>query len=369
MTQQETQSAISFDDLRSLAVERGPCITAGIAIPNPLQLHARIQNTIRGIEKRLKDLGGNSEDESELVEPIKTFARAIEAERQWSVGLVLYRSPDLFRHFLLRDAIEDFVTVSLRFQIRPLVSLMSREQTFYVLCLSEKHTRLFLYTYQCRQELDLRRLAPQTLQVWMNTRTPDHVLDNRSAGGPSLGKMKGVMFGTSTDRERHDEYLRHFFKEIDEGVRRIVESQTGTRTPPMILVGVEEEVALYRRVNSYPHLAERAVVGSAEGFEPNELHERVMDIGREMQPPLLQKALNQVKEAFGTQRAVFEAGEIVQRAEEGRVADLLLREDEGPRDDLLNLAALKTIQHRGHAFAVKKSLLPDGTDVVALLRY
>lgn len=76
MTQQETQSAISFDDLRSLAVERGPCITAGIAIPNPLHLHARIQNTIRGIEKRLKHLGGNSEDESELVEPIKTFASA-----------------------------------------------------------------------------------------------------------------------------------------------------------------------------------------------------------------------------------------------------------------------------------------------------
>lgn len=154
------------------------------------------------------------------------------------------------------------------------------------------------------------------------------------------------MFGTSTDRARHDEYLRHFFKEIDEGVRRILDSQTGTRTPPMILVGVEEEVALYRNVNSYPQLAERAVVGSAEGFDPNELHERVMISAGKMQPPLLQKALNQVKEAFGTQRAVFEVEEIVQRAEEGRVADLLLRDDEGPRDDLVNLAALKTIQHR-----------------------
>ncbi len=369
MTQQEMQNAISFDDLRFLAVARAPCISAGIAIPNPLQLHARLQNTIRGIEKRLKDLGGNSEDQSELVEPIKTFASAIEGERDWSVGLVLYRSPGLFRHFLLRDAIEDFVTVSLRFQIRPLVSLMSREQEFYVLCLSEKHTRLFLYTYQCRQELHLRRLAPQSLQAWMNTRTPDHVLDNRSAGGPSLGKMKGVMFGTSTDRERHDEYLRHFFKEVDEGVRRILDGQTGSRTPAMILAGVDEEVALYRRVNSYPRLAERAVAGSPDGFEPNELHERVMDIGREIQPPLLQKALDQVKEVFGTKRAVFEAEEIVQRAEEGRVADLLLSEDEGPRDDLVNLAALKTIQHRGHAFAVKKSMLPDGTDVVALLRY
>ena len=94
---------------------------------------------------------------------------------------------------------------------------MSREQKFYVLSLSQKHTRLLLYAYQSRQELQLRRLAPQSLQAWMNSRLPDHVLDNWSAGGPSLGKMKGVVFGSSSDRELPEEYLRHFFKEVDKG--------------------------------------------------------------------------------------------------------------------------------------------------------
>ena len=47
----------------------------------------------------------------------------------------------------------------------------------------------------------------------MSSRIPDHVLDNWSAGGPSVGRMKGVVFGTSSDRERHEEYLRHFFKD------------------------------------------------------------------------------------------------------------------------------------------------------------
>jgi Bacterial archaeo-eukaryotic release factor family 3 len=365
MTPREALEVVSFDDLRSLAAARAPCITAGIAIPDPLQLHARIQNLIRGIERHLKDAGVNSEEEFTLVQPIRTLANAIEEEHDWSIGLTLYRSPDLFRYFWLRDTIKDFVAVSQTFQIRPLLSLVSKEQKFYVLALSQKHTRLVTYTYQSRQDLQLRRLAPQSLRTWMNTRVPDHVLDNRSAGGSSVGKMKGVLFGTNTDRERHEEYLKHVFKEIDKGVHHILLGHTA----PLILAGVKEEVAVYRHVNSYPRLIEQAVLGSPDALEPTELHDRAMEIAREIPPPPLQKALDQLKEVFGTKLALSNIDEIVQRADEGRVADLLLGEESGPRADLLNLAALKTLQHRGQAFTVKKSMLPPETEAVAILRY
>jgi hypothetical protein len=365
MTPREALEVVSVDDLRSLAAARAPCITAGIAIPDPLQFHARIQNLIRGIERHLKDAGVNSEEEFTLVQPIRTLANAIEEEHDWSIGLILYRSPDLFRHFWLRETIEDFVAVSQTFQIRPLLSAVSREQKFYVLCLSQKHTRLLLYTYQSRQELQLRRLAPQSLQAWMNSRIPDHVLDNWSAGGPSVGKMKGVVFGTNSDRERHEEYLRHFFKEVDKGVNRILEGRAG----PLILAGVEEEVAVYRHVNSYPRLIEQAVLGSPDALEPSDLRDRAMEIAREIPPPPLQKALDQLKEVFGTKLALSNMDEIVQRADEGRVADLLLCDDQGPQEDLLNLAAVRTIQHRGQVFAVEKSILPPETYAVAILRY
>jgi len=365
MTRREALEVVSFDDLRSLAAARVPCITAGVAIPDPLQLHARIQNLIRGIERHLKDAGVNSEEEFTLVQPIRTLANAIEEEHDWSIGLILYRSPDLFRHFWLRDTIEDFVTVSQTFQIRPLLSVVSKEQKFYVLALSQKHTRLLMYPYQSQHELQLRRLAPQSLRAWTNTRVPDHVLDNWSAGGPSVGKMKGVVFGTNSDRERHEEYLRYFFKEIDKGVHHILLGQTA----PLILAGVEEEVAVYRHVNSYPRLIEQAVLGSPDAFEPNELHDRAMEIAREIAPPPLQKALDQLKDIFGTKLALSNIDEIVQRADEGRVADLLLGDESGPKADLLNLAALKTLQHRGQAFTVKKSALPPQTDALAILRY
>ena len=62
----------------------------------------------------------------------------------------------------------------------------------------------------------------------MNEREPDHVLDNWSA----------------------------------EGVQHTLLDQT----PPLIPPGVEEEVAVYRHVNSYLRLIEQAVLGSPSAW-------------------------------------------------------------------------------------------------------
>ena len=81
------------------------------------------------------------------------------------------------------------------------------------------------------------------------------------------------------------------------------------------------------------------------------------------------KGAGSVEGSFRDEARAVQMDEIVQRADEGRVADLLLGEESGPQADLSNLAALKTLQHRGQAFAVKKSMLPSETDAVAILRY
>ena len=160
----------------------------------------------------------------------------------------------------------------------------------------------------------------------MNSRIPDHVLDNRSAGGPSVGKMKGVLFGTNTDRERHEEYLKHFFKEIDKGVHHILPGRHCSADPGRCgrggcCLSPCEQLSSLDRTSCFQ--------GSPDAFEPNELHDRAMEIAREIPPPPLQKALDQLKEVFGTKLALSNMDEIVQRADEGRVADLLLGEESG----------------------------------------
>src|SRR5205823_9335108 len=91
---------------------------------------------------------------------------------------------------------------------------------------------------------------PSSLAHAIQTEKPDHVLNNRATSGPSTGAMKGVTFGTTTGREARDEYLLHFFADVDKAVNTVLKG----RSEPLIAAGVEHEIALYRGVNTYPHL-------------------------------------------------------------------------------------------------------------------
>jgi hypothetical protein len=250
---------------------------------------------------------------------------------------------------------------------------MSRDQQFYLLTLSRKHVRLFLCTWRTAKEIPIGALAPQSLEVWLNSRMPDHLLDNRASAGPSVGAMNGVMFGTSSDSDRHDEYLAHFFKKVDKGLHKVLSVQNF----PLLLAGVESEIAIYRQINTYPHLLEPAVHGSPDGLPNRDLHSRAVEAVKRTFSARLGTVLLDFKEVHDAKRVSFSIPEILKQAKEGRVADLLIREDaEYPgasdgdqNEDLLNLAAVQTLSHRGQAFELKASEMPHETDVAALLRF
>src|SRR5208337_1155633 len=105
-------------------------------------------------------------------------------------------------------------------------------------------------TRQSSRELPFPPGFAQSLDDFKQTRQPDHDLDNRSSAGPDIGGMKSVMFGTTTDREKKDDYLLHFFASIDNAVHAVLKDQT----TPLVVVAVESELALYRQVNTYRHL-------------------------------------------------------------------------------------------------------------------
>ena len=375
---------VSDEDLRVLAAAKSPCITVAFAVPDPLQTRTRLKNAVDSVEKGLKDTGIGDASAAFLTAPIRALAADIEEREEWSKSIVIFRSPDIFRYFAMRDLEHEFITVGERFQLRPLLGLLSRHQQFYLLALSLKHVRLFHCTHHSGEELDWRGLAPQSLQVRMNARQPDHVLDNRAAGGPSVGSMKGVVFGTDTDRERQDEYVMHFFNQVDKALEKILVD----KSIPLILAGVELEIALYRRVNTYPQLMDREIHGSPDGLPARELRERALKTVKEVFSAPLRKALDWFEQYRGTSRVASKLDEILKAASEGRVSDLILREDAAylgiwdacaqtilaPRDhsgqeDLLNRAALETVIRKGQAFAVKASEMPNRMDAFAVLRF
>ena len=135
-----------------------------------------------------------------------------------------------------------------------------------------------------------------------------------------MGGMKGVVSGTSTDRERQDEYLHHFFKEVDKGVIGHLRRDTG----PLVLAGVEYEIAIYRQVNSYKPTLEKAVNGSPDGMPDRTLHERAMEVVTSTFSEPLQKVMTDIRERVGTARSSTDPRTVVQAAFQGRVLDLVI---------------------------------------------
>ena len=210
--------------------------------------------------------------------------------------------------------------------------------------------------------------VPRNVREWMQIRQPDRVLQNRSAAGPGAGSMKGVSFGTNTDHERKGEYVSHSFKEVDEGVNNMLRNDTAK----LVLAGVENEVAIYRKVSKYPRVFEQTLHGSPDGLKEWELHKRAMDLLMHSPSTLLQKALANFARHGPDSRISSNRDHVINAAREGRVADLLFSdgaESPGAADDLLNAAALQTLLHGGRAFVLDEKEMPVAGDVAAVLRY
>jgi hypothetical protein len=374
-----SHEAVTFGDLQPLTTAVGPCITMSVPLPNPAEINVRLKNAIRGVQKQLAEFGTDDENAASLMAPLQEFATTAETNHVWGPSIILFRSPDLFQYYMLRGPVREQHTVADHFQVRPLLAAMTHEMRFHLLSLSRRHVRLFHCT-QFHAEQAAAHL-PQDFDVWLNTRQPDHVLDNRSSAGPSSGKTRGVLFGTSTDRDRDHAYVTHFLAAVEKAVAAHLRNHPA----PLVLAGVEYELAIYRRLNSYRRTLEQAIEGSPDGMTDQALHERAMQVVLQTPSEPLQQALEDIRTHAGTIRVATDAPTAIQAARLGRVQDFLIAEGAGNwgvwnagtpdvtsgsrQEDLLNAAAIQTLQHRGRAFVVKASEMPVAAEVAAFLRF
>jgi len=178
--------------------------------------------------------------------------------------------------------------------------------------------------------------------------------------------------------------LLHFYKEVDDGLNKLLRN----REAPVVLAGVDYELALYRRVSNYPRLAPDGAHGSPEGVPNAELRRRAEQAAEAFFAEPLEQALR-AYEKLGPERRSSDWREVVKAAYNGRVAHLFLTPDakemgffdrssqtveqhDPPRpgdEDLVNAAAVETLLHGGFVDILPPEKAPGGARVAALLRY
>ena len=367
------------EKLRELVAETGPCIT--IALPAGTG-GTQWKNAMGEIREELRRRNADVEG---LLGPVeKARAEHSSNGRGQQGGLVILRSPSVLQVRGMAP-VTPLVRVDDHFDLRVLLSLLHfTESSFYLLALSQNRTRILKCTRQGSEEIPYPAGFPTSLSEAMQTRKPDHTLDNRASGGPSMGGG-AVMFGTSTDGDDKDEYLAHFFADIDRAVAVALKGSSD----PLIPVGVEHEIALYRRANTYPHLVAAGVHGAPDGLHGGDMHRRAIELLDSLAADPKSEGLEDFDKRVGTGRASTQMQEIVTAAYAGRVSHFFFQENarysgvfdpvrarvkhtEDPLDspvDLVEAAAVQTLLQGGEVEMLPGAAMPNGVPVCALFRY
>lgn len=366
----EATRTLRLADLKELASVEGPCLTMTVPIRpaenTSRQDYLRLKSGAQTAETALAEHGLTPKQIREFLDPVSQ----IDGD-SWSIdfgSLVVFRAPEVFRCFRVREQLKDSSVVADRFQVLPLLhALQNDEKRFYVLALSQKHVRLLRCTNHSSDEVTLGPNVPTSVEQWLNTRSPTTSPDRTAARQSETGSTAGA-FNSTHDRDNLDPHIGNFFHRINEAVGEVLRAETA----PLVLAGVEYETSMYRDINSYPHLAEGHVHGSPESLKGGELHKRALEVAHRAFAEPMNKALQQYEKLGGTERVASIPLAIVKAAREGRVASLFVADgarDAAQDDDLLNTAALQTIAHGGDVWVTEPQKVPGRGPIAALLRF
>jgi hypothetical protein len=173
------------------------------------------------------------------------------------------------------------------------------------------------------------------------------------------------------DRDHPEDHLGRFYREIDRDVNALLKDAH----PPLVVVGVEHEVALFHRLTTYPACVEPGIRGLPGHLGQDEMYRQSLELVRPVITGPARRALEKFDKLIGTGHASADVQEIVRAASAGRVEHLFLRENgavPGALDggaDLLDTAAVQTLRHDGDVQTLLETSMPSGGPVCAIFRY
>jgi hypothetical protein len=277
----------------------------------------------------------------------------------------------------------ELVVVAERFNIKPLLHVLGEEGRFYVLALRPEGGTLFQGTASGMREVDLRVDAePQGENVSaleVKGRVPDLTPFRTGRKGSRIRVAK------EGDLELTKEGILKHYRAIDGRLTRVL---AGERAP-LIIAGVDRLLSLYGEVNSYPHRLADMIVGNPDPVSMDALHHQALALARDYFASIQKEALGRYAGMAGTGRTSETVEEIVAAAVHGRIDALFVKiglhrwgtvvaesgactihekRENGDRD-LLNFAAVETLERRGTVYAVEPWRMSVSGPVAAILRY
>ena len=374
-------------DLKPLLSSPGPCVSVYLTLASTAANQSAKANelgwreTIESIQPKLLAAGSEG---GQLLETLTKWEAIWQDGEPQGKTIAVFRSPSEFKLTWLQEPVTNQAVVGPHFFIRPLLPELEKPKSFYILALSQKNVRLVHCTLRTSEEVAIPADTATSFEGYMDPVKPDHTRSNMTSTGPSGGHSKGVTGTTDTEREQKKEYLAHFFRQIDRGINDLLRGSS----EPVVLAGVEYELAQYHGLNTYPHLLGEDVQGAPNSLKAGEMHARALDAITRSTDKRVDGILAEYDHKVGA-GASNRLKDVVTAAHDGRVLHLLVSDslektgtfdesthsvkghaaNSSDEEDLVNDAAVQTILHAGQVYSVSNKKMPNGAPLAAVFRY
>ncbi len=382
-------NVVTMLDVRELAsIEDGRCVSVYMPTHSAgregQQDEIRLKNLVTAAEQELVDRGMRRVEAHEFLKPIGKLPHyAGWQNRQRS--LAIFRSEETFAQYWLGTPVEEKLVVGREFYIKHLVPAIGAKPEFFILSISRNTVRLLKATGGGVERVHPAGL-PSNMKRALNLQVADRGEQVHSAmrGDLGLGKEAGVFHGQGGHRDTMKDELVEYFQLINQSIRPVLRGAQW----PLILAGVEYEIALFRQLSDYAHIAGQAVYGGFDYASERKLYEQALPIAQRFYDADRQNALKEYRALVDRHLASDKVEEILPAAHEGKIdtlfvdcsAEIFGRFDPASRAidvvnerdaalDLVELAIKQTIRHAGTLYAARRDELPCAVPMCATMRY
>lgn len=379
---------LSREDLKALAAERDALC---VSIFAPME---RAGRNVRTNAIRFKNLLQQAKDElgeaglrqAEIDKMLGPGFELLEDTLFWEHqddGLAALASESMFRVFRVPISLEELAVVAHRFHLKPLLPLLTGNNRFFVLALSQDKARLLQCTPYAQQEIEVPDM-PAGIKEVLRFDDPESQLQAHieSPGG----RYPGAMFhGHGVGKDDDQENVRRYCYAVERAVYDVLKNEN----EPLVMATVEFVHPIYAEANQYSHLLAAGIQANPDDMDDDGLREAAWKIVQPQFRQARREALDLFGQLHGTGRASADPEEVLLAAHDGRIATLLVAggahlwgrfdpqsreaavhgEPQPEDEDLLDFTAVQTLVNSGAVHVLEQEAMPEGAAVAAVYRY
>jgi hypothetical protein len=284
-------------------------------------------------------------------------------------SLAVFATPDSVVTFRLPNRLVEQVQVADRFHQKPLLRSITFPQVAFVLALAQGSVRIL-------------EVGPELGSF--DVSVPDLPADVASAAGMASIADRAPR-GAVQGGEGQKVCMRQYCREVDQALRTLLAGHD----VPLILAATEPLDAIYRSVNTYPHLAGRSVEGSPENVPDAELVASAREVLDEVNGGVLDDVRARYELRSSQGRTSQDLVDLARAATFGAVDTVLVdiddvqpgsvdeetgavtfeEEDDAVAYGVVDEIARRVWLHGGRVLAVRREDVPGGGAAAGILRY